>query len=104
LVLRIHGDRLIGKLVHDSLVCLNGRIVGALFLARKANIELRPRGVFSVRCSPDDVSEDSHRPIQRRGERNAKELQLLSVKINFADSELCLDCFLEMRIARIFFY
>src|SRR5438552_17863981 len=103
LVLSIHGDRLVRKLVHNSLVCLNGCVIGALFLPSQTDIELRPGGIFSVGRSSDHVGENSYSTIQCRANRNAKELQLLPVKINFTDSELRLDCFVEMRTAGIFF-
>ena len=74
-----------------------------LFLAREANVKLRSRCVLSVGRCPNNVSENSHRAIQRRRNRDAKDFQLLPGQINFADTKLCLDCFIEVRAGRISF-
>ena len=63
LILRIHCQRFIGELVHHRLVRLQGRIVRALFLTRKTNIELRPGCVSSIRRGANNVGENSHRAI-----------------------------------------
>ncbi len=64
LILRIHRDRLVRKLVHYCLVSLKSSVISTLLLAREANVKLRTCGVLSVRRCPNNVRKNRDGAVQ----------------------------------------
>src|SRR5439155_10294951 len=63
LVLGVRRHWIVRKLVDDRLVSLKRGVIGALFLTRQANIELRARRVFSVGRRPNYGRKNFDRPV-----------------------------------------
>ena len=102
LVLGIDCDRIVREFLHDSLIRGDGGLVLALFLARPAEIELRPGRVLSVGRGANNQGEDLRGLLGAGFDGNAQQLRLLSGKISFPDPKHSLDRFLEALALRIF--
>ena len=105
LVLCVGCNRLVWEFVYHCLVRFDCHLGNVLFLARETNVKLRTRCVFPIWRSTDNVRENRHCPIQRVPIRDdAQNFLLFASQIHFADAKLRFDCFIEVRVAGIFFY
>src|SRR5207249_5796549 len=85
----------------NSLVSLNGRIIGPFFFTRPTDVVLSARGVFPVWRGPNYRGENFNGMIECVGHRDPEKFYLPPVQIHFANAELPFNRFVEMRTAGI---